>query len=163
MHSFDVGRGCERARGLYTSATPFYIPLHACTTGTQRLAAQAINRSNHMATAKKRTLIEPKPGDKRFVRRNEQGEFKESDDVGRSLAADVKRPAKTVAARGQGDRGDRGDRKANGAAKAAAKKAPARKAAAKKASAKKASARKAPAKKAAAKKAPARNAAAKSR
>jgi hypothetical protein len=34
-----------------------------------------------MATAKKRTLIEPNPGDKRFVRRNEQGEFKESDDV----------------------------------------------------------------------------------
>ena len=28
--------------------------------------------------------------DKRFVRRNEKGEFKESDDVGRSLSQDVR-------------------------------------------------------------------------
>lgn len=73
-----------------------------------------------MATASKRTLIEPTPGDKRFVRRNEQGEFKESDDVGRSLAADVKRKAKTVAKPGQGDKGDRPAKKA---AKKSAKKA----------------------------------------
>ena len=36
----------------------------------------------------KRELIEPHKGDKRYVRRNPQGEFKESDDVGPSLAAD---------------------------------------------------------------------------
>ena len=61
-----------------------------------------------MATAKKdgkRTLIEPK-GDKRFVRRDQQGQFKESDDVGRSLAADRRTPAKTKVPSGQGDRGD---------------------------------------------------------
>jgi hypothetical protein len=45
--------------------------------------------------------------DKRFVRRDSQGQFKESDDVGRSLAQDRRRKAKTVAPKGQGDRGDR--------------------------------------------------------
>jgi hypothetical protein len=44
--------------------------------------------------------------DKRFVRRDEQGQFKESDDVGRSLAQDVKKHAKTVVRPGQGDKGD---------------------------------------------------------
>jgi hypothetical protein len=44
--------------------------------------------------------------DKRYVRRNDDGTFKESDDVGRSLAQDVKKPAKTVAKPGQGDKGD---------------------------------------------------------
>jgi hypothetical protein len=109
-----------------------------------------------MATAKKRTLIEPNPGDKRFVRRNEQGEFKESDDVGRSLSADVKRAAKTAAPSGQGDKGDR---KATGARKTAAKKTSARKTAAKKAPARKTAAKKAPAKKTGAKKTGAKTAA----
>ena len=45
--------------------------------------------------------------DKRFVRRDDQGQFKESDDVGRSLAQDVKQHAKTKSKKGQGDRGDR--------------------------------------------------------
>ncbi|HZB44181.1 MAG TPA: hypothetical protein VE360_03000 [Pyrinomonadaceae bacterium] len=45
--------------------------------------------------------------DKRYVRRGEQGRFEESDDVGRSLAQDVKRKAKTEVEPGQGDRGDR--------------------------------------------------------
>ena len=44
--------------------------------------------------------------DKRYVRRNERGEFKESDDVGRSLSQDVRRRAKTVVKAGQGDKGD---------------------------------------------------------
>ena len=55
----------------------------------------------------KRELIEPHKGDKRFVRRNDNGRFSESDDVGKSLAQDVRKPAKTVARKGQGDRGDR--------------------------------------------------------
>lgn len=54
-----------------------------------------------------RELIEPTKGDKRYVRRDDQGRFKEVEDVGRSLAADQKRKAKTVAKKGQGDRGDR--------------------------------------------------------
>ena len=45
--------------------------------------------------------------DKRFVRRGAGGQFKESDDVGRSLASDPRKKAKTVAKPGQGDRGDR--------------------------------------------------------
>jgi hypothetical protein len=57
--------------------------------------------------ASKRELIEPTPGDKRFVRRDEEGRFKEVDDVGRSLTQDRKRRAKTKAKPGQGDRGDR--------------------------------------------------------
>jgi hypothetical protein len=44
--------------------------------------------------------------DVRFVRRDARGRFKESDDVGRSLAADRRQHAKTVVAKGQGDRGD---------------------------------------------------------
>ena len=45
--------------------------------------------------------------DKRYVRRDEKGQFKESDDVGRSLSKDVQQHAKTKAKKGQGDRGDR--------------------------------------------------------
>lgn len=44
--------------------------------------------------------------DKRFVRRDDQGRFQESVDVGRSLAQDVKRAAKKKVPAGQGDRGD---------------------------------------------------------
>lgn len=57
-------------------------------------------------TAAKRELIDTGT-DKRYVRRDSQGQFKESDDVGRSLSQDRKRKAKTVAPSGQGDRGDR--------------------------------------------------------
>lgn len=55
----------------------------------------------------KRELIEPQPGDKRYVRRDEQGRFKESDDVSRSLSQDVRRDSKRDVPSGQGDRGDR--------------------------------------------------------
>ena len=55
----------------------------------------------------KRELIEPHKGDKRFVRRDDNGRFTESDDVSRSLSQDRKRQAKTESKPGQGDRGDR--------------------------------------------------------
>jgi hypothetical protein len=54
----------------------------------------------------KRELIDTGT-DKRYVRRDEQGRFKESDDVGRSGAADQRHDAKTGSKPGQGDRGDR--------------------------------------------------------
>jgi hypothetical protein len=53
----------------------------------------------------KRELIDTGT-DKRYVRRDEEGRFKESDDVGRSLSQDVKREARTKVRPGQGDRGD---------------------------------------------------------
>ena len=57
--------------------------------------------------AARRELIEPHKGDKRYVRRIPKGEFKESDDVGRSLATDRRTKAKSIVKSGQGDRGDR--------------------------------------------------------
>ena len=57
--------------------------------------------------AGKRELIEPHKGDKRYVRRDAQGRFSESDDVSRSLSQDQRRKAKNVVKPGQGDRGDR--------------------------------------------------------
>ena len=56
---------------------------------------------------KKRELIEPNEGDKRYVRRDEEGKFKESVDVGRSLSQDRKQTAKKESKSGQGDKGDR--------------------------------------------------------
>ena len=57
--------------------------------------------------AGKRETIEPNAGDKRYTRRDKTGRFSEQDDVSRSSAQDQKRPARTEAPRGQGDRGDR--------------------------------------------------------
>lgn len=54
----------------------------------------------------KRELIEPHKGDKRYVKRDDSGRFSESDDVGRSLAGDVKTSAKSIVKAGYGDRGD---------------------------------------------------------
>jgi hypothetical protein len=45
--------------------------------------------------------------DKRFVRRDSNGRFNEVTDVGKSLAADQRQHAKTVAPKGEGDKGDR--------------------------------------------------------
>jgi hypothetical protein len=45
--------------------------------------------------------------DKRYVRRDGEGKFSESDDVGRSLSQDRRRKAKHVAKPGHGDKGDR--------------------------------------------------------
>ena len=56
--------------------------------------------------ASKRELIDTGT-DKWYVRRANGGQFKESDDVGRSLAKDRQRSAKTVAKAGHGDKGDR--------------------------------------------------------
>jgi hypothetical protein len=58
--------------------------------------------------ASKRELIEPHPGDKRYIRRDARGRFTTSqDDVGRSLSQDRRRRATGTAKAGQGDRGDR--------------------------------------------------------
>jgi hypothetical protein len=69
-----------------------------------RRGSQANDQEYDMAkrSAAKRELINTGT-DKRYVRRNESGRFKESDE----LAQDRQRKAKTKAKRGQGDRGDR--------------------------------------------------------
>jgi hypothetical protein len=54
----------------------------------------------------KRQLIDT-GSDNRYVRRNAQGQFKESDDVGKSLSADRRRKSKTAVKSGYGDQGDR--------------------------------------------------------
>jgi hypothetical protein len=41
-----------------------------------------------------------------YVRRDDKGQFKESDDVGWSLSQDVRKKATTKVPSGQGDRGD---------------------------------------------------------
>ena len=56
--------------------------------------------------AAKRELIDTRT-DKRYVRRRAKGRFKESDDVGKSLAQDRRTNAKTKVKIGQGDKGDR--------------------------------------------------------
>ena len=56
--------------------------------------------------AKKRELIDTGTS-KRYVRRNEQGEFHEVDEQSRSLSQDRKRKAKKQSKAGQGDKGDR--------------------------------------------------------
>ncbi|MDX6613957.1 MAG: hypothetical protein QOD75_3143 [Blastocatellia bacterium] len=60
--------------------------------------------------AQKRELIDT-GSDKRYVRRNEKGQFDEVDDVGRSLSQDVRRHAKTEVKSGQGDKGDQKPKK----------------------------------------------------
>jgi len=57
------------------------------------------------ATKSHRELIDT-GNDKRFVRRNEKGQFDDVVDVGRSLGTDRKQQAKTKVPPGQGDRGD---------------------------------------------------------
>ncbi|MEY9629019.1 hypothetical protein [Sinorhizobium fredii] len=59
-----------------------------------------------MAVISKRQLIDPGTN-KRYVRRDEDGKFKESVDVGRSLSSDKKQKAKHDEKSGEGDNGDR--------------------------------------------------------
>lgn len=42
-----------------------------------------------------RELIEPNPGDKRYIRRDDEGKITESDDLNRSLSQDDRKNAKT--------------------------------------------------------------------
>ena len=55
----------------------------------------------------KREVIEPHKGDKRYARRDKEGQFTNDQvNVGKSLGADRRSKAKTVVPKGQGDRGD---------------------------------------------------------
>jgi hypothetical protein len=55
----------------------------------------------------KREVIQPKPSDRRYVRRDREEQFtSDQTNVGKSLAADLRTKAKTIVPKGQGDRGD---------------------------------------------------------
>jgi len=80
-------------------------------TGRKAPSAKKATGAKKRTTASKtskRTLIEPHKGDRRYVRRNKKGEFKKEVNVGRSLAADRRRKAKTQVPKGEGDRGETG-------------------------------------------------------
>ena len=66
----------------------------------------AAKKSPAKKAAARRTLVEPTPGDKRYVRRDPAGKFKDVVDVGKSLSADKRTTAKKVVKPGQGDKGD---------------------------------------------------------
>lgn len=73
--------------------------------------------------AGKRTLISPR-GDDRYIRRNAKGQITESDDRGKSQAADRRVKAKKTVKPGYGDHGDQGDQapRKGGAKKSSGKK-----------------------------------------
>jgi hypothetical protein len=57
--------------------------------------------------ARKRDLIEPNEGDKRYARRDASGRFTEEQvNVGRSLAADRRSESKKTVPKGMGDKGE---------------------------------------------------------
>jgi hypothetical protein len=62
-------------------------------------------------SSQKRELIDT-GRDKGYVKRDAEGRFKESDDVGRSLAADRRRTATRRLTAGYGDQGDQTKRSA---------------------------------------------------
>jgi hypothetical protein len=82
--------------------------------------AKSAKKAATKKSSNKRTTIAPN-GDKRYIKRNEKGQIKESDDVGKSLSQDVKQSAKNKVKPGYGDQGDQPQKKP-ATKKAAAKK-----------------------------------------
>jgi hypothetical protein len=56
--------------------------------------------------ATKREEIEPNSGDKRYIRRDEDGKIETSVDLNQSLSRDDRHNAKKTSQPGQGDHGD---------------------------------------------------------
>ena len=84
------------------------------------MASKKGSKKSSGAGSSKRTLIAPND-DKRFVKRDEKGRIKESDDVGKSLGRDVRQHAKKAVKPGYGDQGDQAPKK-GGAKKSSGKK-----------------------------------------
>lgn len=78
---------------------------------TNRMAKAVSKKAAPKKSSSARTTIAPN-GDKRYIRRDEKGRIKESDDVGKSLSADIKKKAAKKVAPGQGDKGDQAPKKA---------------------------------------------------
>ncbi len=69
-------------------------------------------KSSSKKGSEKRELINT-GNDKRYVKRNTDGTFKESDDVSKSLSKDVKKHAKKEVKPGYGDQGDQAKKKSD--------------------------------------------------
>ena len=67
--------------------------------------AKSTGKTPSKKSSGKRELIAPND-DKRYIKRDEKGRIKESDDQGRSLSQDRRKTAKTKVKPGYGDRGD---------------------------------------------------------
>lgn len=74
-------------------------------TATRKTTKKTAAKKTSGKATGKRELIAPN-GDKRLVRRDTGGQFKESDDLGKSLSQDVNKKARTTVKPGQGDKGD---------------------------------------------------------
>ena len=74
------------------------------TQGDLMAQTKSSSRSRSRSSSKRELINTGR--DKRFVRRDSQGQFKESDDVGKSLSQDRRRHAKRTVKSGEGDRGD---------------------------------------------------------
>jgi hypothetical protein len=73
---------------------------------TQRSAASD-RKEDRQVPAKKRELLDTGT-DKRYIRRDDQGQFsKDQVDLSKSLSDDDRRQARTTSKPGQGDKGDR--------------------------------------------------------
>jgi hypothetical protein len=95
-----------RSRKLTTALHPAAALTKKVTVMPPKKTSSKKSRGSSGKKARGRELIEPKKGDKRFVRRSKTGQFKNVVDVGRSLSADKRRSAKKKVPKGQGDRGD---------------------------------------------------------
>jgi len=80
---------------------------HAKLSGTAipRTAFASIIEPREVSVSQ-RELVEPHKGDKRYQRRDSNGQFSDSDDQSRSLAQDVKRPSSHKMPRNEGDKSD---------------------------------------------------------
>lgn len=106
-------------------------------TSTKAASKKATSKKAASKASGKREMIDTGKN-KMYARRDAEGQFTEMDDVGRSLAADRRRQAKTTVKPGYGDQGDQ----PRPSAKKSATKKTAGKTAAKKASGKKSATKK---------------------
>lgn len=95
VHRADVGARHEGSPGRVVDASP----------DIERAPTTLVLHQTHARGMTKRELVDT-GRDKRYVRRDEQGRFHESDDVGKSLSQDRRRDAKHSAPEGMKDKGD---------------------------------------------------------
>ena len=65
------------------------------------------NRSGQGSSSGKRERLDNPRTGSQYTRRDDEGKFKEVEDVGRAAAGDQRRDAENESRPGQGDRGDR--------------------------------------------------------